>query len=88
MTLQQIAQEMLNRHGFFVIVSPWPMKAGSVHEEALNGGRVFPRSETTVKYVVAGEATYADLDKQYAVVGADRNGRTYPSWHLYRGIAE
>lgn len=73
MTMQKVAQTMLDRYGFFVVNAPREHKVGEVIDCNLKPGfteGVIPQSERlSVKCVLVAVATADDLAKQYALIG-------------------
>jgi len=66
MSATQIAQEMLNRYGFFVVCHPDPHPCGVVREP------VFSQIETIPgPFVIVGPASVEDHRKQFELAGLD-----------------
>jgi uncharacterized protein YqgQ len=88
MTLQDVAQTMLDRYGFFVVKALRPQRIGVVREEEINAGYthgILAETERfTAKFKIIAEATREDVAKQDAIIGIVSEGHAY----CYRAVAE
>jgi hypothetical protein len=80
MSVQQVAQAMLDRYGFFVVCPATRLPIGHIFSSLGQDG-------TTIeaKCVVVAEATEQDLRNQHAVAGRPFEYHGSP---LYRAVAE
>lgn len=90
-TLEQVAQAMLNKYGFFVIYNHSPLQIGRVYDLPLGAG-MFRKHFNGEKirgaqYKIVSEATTDDMAAQHVVAGRDPD-MVRRGGYMYRAVAE
>lgn len=88
MKLQDVAQMMLDQHGFFVVYGSRPIELGAIEEKVISPGHMRDRfpEDIHAKLKIVAIATPEDIAKQYALIGEEPPANPWP--HVYRAVAE
>lgn len=86
MTVQQLAQAMLDRYGFFVVIASQPEPLGTSKLIDDQGRLHLLGSIPKGTAVITGPATYKDYCLQCALIGI--NPDSGEDGYLYRAVAE
>jgi hypothetical protein len=86
-TLQDVAQAMLDRYGYFVVCRPSPVKIGTVERCEIGPGDCVDFDPLPGPFKIAGHATVEEWKAQHDLLGADLPPGPLP-YYIYRAVAE